>query len=120
MTRDKKGSLWKVVARGTEDTPFQTIGTDKPETLVYAEPFSPITMITERSIERFQKDNKEISLNLTIYGSAKELVSDLRRISGSKSEVVMSKNNTTRPQEAKYTILDDRERTVAYGSFRYG
>ncbi len=113
---DAGDALWEVVSAGSVDGPLVQAVAGKPGTLPLGEPFAPKVTVQYHGV----RNNKpQARLDLSIKGSGNEIVSDLRLVNG-KSKVRLSSNDSNRPAEPTYRIVNTEGEVVASGRFEYG
>ncbi len=121
--KDKQGDTWRIEAWASTDTSFVDIAEGLPVALAFGEPYKPVANVPSSSREVFEKgDADAVSIDFEIFGRVGEIVTDLERVSGSRTDVPMatSQGNSNLPKEPTYKIIRLDGELVAQGSFSYG
>ncbi|MEW6742466.1 MAG: hypothetical protein AB1486_06885 [Planctomycetota bacterium] len=118
--RDTEGDLWMLAADGNAEVKSIDVAAGATAQLDFGEPYSPEVTVAEWARKQFvQKATRSLTLSFQIRGSAGETVSNLTRVSGTKSRIPLDKSQR-RPQEPTYKIMKATGEMVASGSFEYG
>ncbi len=123
--KDPQGDRWRLQANGTQASPVVEAVAGKTMKLTFGEPFTPVVKANTWTLRSFQEGHsKEMRLEFGIVGHANEQVSDLRRVSGSKTKIKLAseRNGATpyRPAEPTYKVIKPDGEVVTQGSFEYG
>jgi hypothetical protein len=116
---DAQGDTWQLAARGTTDSPVVVARADRIARFPLGEPFRPVVMIPPQARE-YASRRAEVPLALEIHGRGGEQLTDLRHVSGTKTQVKLSQRNRHRPAEPTYKIIGSDGEVVSSGSFEYG
>lgn len=119
--QDPQGDRWRIMAAATYDTPACTVrgGGAEPVRAVFGEPYTPSASIGTVMDVR-QDGTGEVELEFAAIGSAKEMVTMLSRVDGTKTSIPMSSRASSLPKEPTYKIVTEEGETVAQGQFEYG
>jgi hypothetical protein len=118
--KDEGGNEWVLQAEAGRDAPVTQATQDTETVLPFGEPYSPSVSVDDRDIAKVRLGGRKVTLNLTIEGIGKEVVTYLRRVTGEKNTILMSANDDSRPKEATYKVLKADGEVVAQGTFEYG
>lgn len=114
--KDEQGDLWRLCAAATKESPFMTLG-EGQFVYEFGEPYVPIVDVLKAGVggERFY-------FMFNVEGKAKELLTDLSHISGTKTNILLSekKNLGHRPKEPTYKVMKADGEVVQSGFFEYG
>jgi len=114
--RDEQGDLWRLCAAATKESPAVTLA-EGLSILEFGEPYLPIVDLQKMGgrLDRF-------FLVFNVEGKAKELLTDLSHISGTKTLIPLSekKNLGHRPKEPAYKIAKADGEVIKSGFFEYG
>lgn len=114
--KDEQGDLWRLCAAATKETPVMTLG-ESQSVYEFGEPYVPIVDVQKMGgrLDRF-------FLMFNVEGKAKELLTDLSHISGTKTHILLSKRKNLghRPKEPSYKIMKAEGKFVKSGFFEYG
>jgi len=120
VRNDDQSDRWRLCATGTTDGPVITVEKAGTAVLKLGEPYQALARVADWDMERVQTGQRDVRLNFTIEGAAKEQVTELSRVAGEKSTLPMSTRDARRPKEPTYKILLPDGEVVAQGSFEYG
>ena len=121
LEKDKMGDEWFLKAGATEDTSWYKIGeSDETVNITMGEPYVPFVDVPQWSRQNLGRGTRQVNLNFNIRGAGQELISDFRRMSGTKTTTEMSSRYSYRPAEPKFTIAKADGSIVAKGNFEYG
>lgn len=118
---DDRGSVWRLNAVATADSPEVALNDASGAALPLGEPFVP-----GAGVDPWQREavgtgsRREISLQFHIRGQGGECVSGLRRVEGRETSVPLSAGTADLPKEPSYRIVKEDGEVVASGSFEYG
>jgi hypothetical protein len=116
LRKDEQGDLWRLCAAATKESPFMTLG-EGQFVYEFGEPYVPIVDVhkTGGRLDRF-------FFVFNVEGKAKELLTDLSHISGTKTFILLSekKNLGHRPKEPTYKVMKADGEVVKSGFFEYG
>jgi hypothetical protein len=88
--------------------------------LKLGEPYVPVVEVPESAKQDLREGSTQVKLAFRVEGSGKEGLAELRRISGSRTRIPLSREDRNRPKEPTYTIVKTDGEIVAQGSFEYG
>ncbi len=128
LRKDLQGDLWQLVAGGTKKSPFVTVDGSGEAVLKFGEPYVPIAEVPERYMDNVRNGSSshvqfsfnQVQLSFNVEGAGKELLTDLRRLSGNRTRIKLSKKSPGRPEEPTYMIWKTDGEIAARGSFEYG
>ncbi|MBI4881190.1 MAG: hypothetical protein HY812_16260 [Planctomycetes bacterium] len=121
LRADAEGDVWSVAAAATPRTPFFTATAGSSTTVVFGEPFAPAARVPRRAYEESAGSTPEsVPVEFRVDGSAQEVVTDLRRVSGSATKIEMDAVKTHLPKAPAYVILSAAGKIAARGAFEYG
>ena len=125
LRKDDQGDLWSLSARATTESPWITLDGSDKSVLRFGEPFVLSAEVPESRMVNVQGSSTaqtRVFLSFSIRGQGDEDIRDLSHIKGTKTKILLSKNEglTHRPKEPTYTILTADGKTAAKGSFEYG
>jgi len=119
--KDPQGDLWRLSAAATDKTPSVALESNSGATLRFGEPYRPVAQIPEPNRKAFlERKSEEVSIRFDVFGTADEVLTDLARVAGTKTEIKLSAKSVTRPAEPLYKIVKDDGEIVAKGRFEYG
>lgn len=123
--KDEQGDLWRLCAAATKESPLVTVG-ESQSVFEFGEPYVPMVDIhkTWRADSPGSKKGlyQQVFLMFNVEGKAKELLTDLSHISGTKTHILLSekKNLGHRPKEPTYKVMKADGKVVQSGFFEYG
>jgi hypothetical protein len=121
LREDAQGDGWRLMAAATAATPFVRLGEASDAKLAFGEPFVPLAHVPAWSREAVVNQGAEqASVEFAVEGAAREVLTDLARVSGRKTEIAMSAKKPERPNEPLYKIVQPNGEIAAKGRFEYG
>ena len=120
LRKDAQGDLWRIRAKAGQDSPVASVGGKRNPSIVLGEPFTPTVYVPESSRDKLDLGGSVADLALVVCGAGNEIVVDLSHVSGTESQIALSKTRTSRPKEAIYRVITPEGETVAQGAFEYG
>jgi hypothetical protein len=84
------------------------------------EPYRPLGQVPESYLERLEKGTEKIRISLTVLGADDEIVDDIYRVEGKRTNIAMSTSSPGRPKEPEYEIFDSDGEVVVRSNFAYG
>ncbi len=118
---DAEGDVRSLAAAATPRTPFFMAAAGASTAVAFGEPFAPAARVPPSAYEEAAGATPEsVPVEFRIDGSAQEVVTDLRRVSGSATKIEMDGVKTHLPKAPAYVILSAAGKIAARGAFEYG
>lgn len=118
--KDKKDCVWLLQAGATPNSPLAEVKSGNSTKLVFGEPFVPVADVPKYSMDQFNQGASEVQVYFGVEGVGKEMVTDLRLVSGENPAIAVSSEDPSRPKEPSYKVVTEDGETVTAGAFRYG
>jgi hypothetical protein len=120
LRKDEQGDVWFLAAAASPRTPIIACTTGKGGSFAFGEPYVVHVTVAPGVYEEFKrKTPDQIALEFVIAGSADEVVSDLKRISGTRTKIPLDPTETF-PREPRFRVFKPTGEEVASGQFEYG
>lgn len=116
---DEWGDTWFLRASGSEDTSSVTVTGNEPSPWAVGDPLQTFIDIPEELLRKTVA-NRSLRFNFGIRGNVREIIDEIRHVSGTQTKHAISKRSSNRPEEAAYRIVKPDGEKVASGSFEYG
>ena len=116
---DDWGDEWELRATGSSDAPPVTVPRNGSASLTVGEPLQAVFSISDGAL-RQAVARRSLRITLNVIGSLNESITDLRRISGTRTQHKLAKRDTSRPEEPTYRIIKPDGERITSGSFEYG
>ncbi|NCA81608.1 MAG: hypothetical protein EOM72_02510 [Opitutae bacterium] len=116
---DEWGDRWILRASGGRKTPALAVPDRKTVPLAIGEPLRAVVDVSDAARQQAAA-GRSLKMDLAILGNAQEIVSDVLRASGTRTQHKLAKRRPNRPAEAAYRIIQPDGERVASGSFEYG
>jgi len=116
---DAQGDRWFLTAEATPRTKVLTLRAGSKTTLNLGEPFVPQATVPLTAYEDFRAKAGSVQVEFSIRGNAGEVVTDLRRVAGNKTEIPLDPTQSF-PTEPTFRIVEGTGQIAAQGRFEYG
>jgi hypothetical protein len=118
--QDDQGDQWSLTAEGTTDIPAISVKSGEEVAATLGEPFAPTITVEGNTIHSGFFTKAYATLAFEVYGSGRELMQQVTRVSGDKTKIPLSDVNRNQPREPGFKITKADGEVVAQGQFRYG
>jgi len=119
LKKDAWGDQWVLSAAGSGENPAVAVPNNGSAHLDVGEPLQSLVKIADSARERAVAAGS-LRMSFLLRGHRDEIITDLRRISGSRTQHETSVRQSNCPKEPAYRIIKPDGELITSGSFEYG
>ena len=119
LKKDAWGDQWILSAAGSGENPAVAVPKNGSTHLEVGEPLRSLVQIADSARERAVATGS-LRMSFLLRGNRNEIITDLRRISGSRTQHETSTRQPNCPKEPAYRSIKPDGELITSGSFEYG